>query len=351
MKKKKISSMAELAKIAKCSVMTVSYALRGSHEVSEETRLRIQKLAHEYGYRKNPFVSALITNRRSKRSGGLDVIGLITKFDVPMSQWKERQHFYSDLYEGMVERAAELGFRIDEFPTYGGENALNGRQLNRVLATRGIRGVILMPGGEYNRNFPLDDFDYSDFSVVAAAFHARQMHIHRTATDYSGGIELCLQEASKRGYKRIGLAMDQSLDPSLRYGFSGRFLAWQAGQLKKNCVPLIAGRAGGLYRDSFLAWYQKHKPDCILSPSVSPLRWLEGIDVVVPRDVGCIFVPVRDHPHLSGFDARTHVVGRTTVNLLARELFLNNTGLPEYPEVVMVSGQWQEGNTVALPVA
>lgn len=349
MKQKKISSMAELAKIAKCSVMTVSYALRGSHEVSEETRLRIQKLALEYGYRKNPFVSALITNRRSKRAGGLDVIGLITKFDEPMSQWKERQHFYSDLYEGMSERAVELGFRIDEFPTYGGEHALNGRQLDRVLTTRGIRGVILMPGGDYNRNFPLDGFDDSRFSVVAAAFHARQMHFHRTATDYSGGIELCLQEASARGYKRIGLAMNQYLDPSLRYGFSGRFFAWQARQLKKNRVPLIPGEAGELSKESFLTWYQKNKPDCILSPSATALHWLEGIDVIVPRDVGCIFVPVRDHSNLSGFDARTHVVGRATVNLLARELFLNNTGLPEDPEVVMVSGQWQEGSTVALP--
>lgn len=351
MKDKKITSMAELAKIAKCSVMTVSYALRNSPEVSEETRLRIQELALKHGYRKNPFVSALITSRRSKRAGGLDVIGLLTKFDQPLSQWKKREHFYSDLYEGMVERAAELGFRIDEFPTHGGEQALNGRQLNRVLNARGIRGLVLMPGGGFKRDFPLEGFDYSSFSVVAAAFHARQMHFHRTATDYSGGIELCLEEAVRRGYRRIGLAMNCKLDVSLRYAFSGRFLSWQSSQLKRNCIPLIPGTEDVISKAKFLEWYQKHRPDCILSPTDATLRWLGEIGIKVPQDVGCIFVPVRDQSHLSGFDARTHVVGRATINLLARELFMNNSGLPTDPEIVLIRGKWQEGNTVALPEA
>ncbi|MFT6234949.1 MAG: DNA-binding LacI/PurR family transcriptional regulator [Lentimonas sp.] len=346
MKEKKVTSMAELAKIAKCSVMTVSYALRNSHEVSEETRSHIQKLALEYGYRKNPFVSALITNRRSKRAGGLDVIGLLTKFDQPLSQWKERHHFYSDLYEGMVKRAAELGFRIDEFPTFSGEGALNGRQLSRVLTARGIRGVVLMPGGGFQRDFPFEGFDFSRFTVVAAAFHARKMHFHRTATDYSGGIELCLEEAIRCGYQRIGLAMNRKLDVNLRYAFSGRFLSWQSGQLKKHCVPLISGLGDKLCKERFLAWYQKYKPDCILSPTAAVLNWLRGSGVAVPRDVGCIFVPVRQNADVSGFDAHTHVVGRSTINLLARELFMNNLGLPADPEIVLIRGKWQPGNTV-----
>jgi len=342
--------MAELAKIAKCSVMAVSYALRNSPEVSESTRTRIQALAIKHGYRKNPFISALITNRRSKRSGGLDVIGLLTKSNEPLSQWKERQPFYSDLYEGMVERAEELGFRLDEFPTFGGDEALNGRQLTRVLDARGIRGVVLMPGGDLNRGFALEEFDYSRFTVIAAAFHARQMHIHRTATDYSRGIELCIEEALRRGYKRIGLALTRKLDPSLRYAFSGRFLAWQTGQPKENCVPLVSGEEELVSKSSFLSWYERYRPDCILSPRLVALTWLKEIGVHAPRDVGCIFVPVRDDPDVSGFDARTHEVGRATINLLSRELFLNQSGLPAAPEIILISGKWQEGKTVVKPL-
>ena len=56
--------MVDIAKAAGCSTMTVSLALRGSHEVSEQTRERITKLAKKMRYRPNPYVSALIAQRK-----------------------------------------------------------------------------------------------------------------------------------------------------------------------------------------------------------------------------------------------------------------------------------------------
>lgn len=342
-----VTSMAALAKLAGCSVMTVSLALRGSSQVSAATRDRIQKIATRHGYRKNPMVAALMATRRSRRrsgSGGAgEVVALLTKFDEPMLRWRRREAFYSALHDGMVERCAELGFKLEEFHVHG-PGAPDGRQLTRILTARGIRGVVLMPGGSLERPFPA--FDPAPFATIAAAFHARRMRVHRTASDYDAGIELCLEEAERRGYQRVGLVLNRHLDPELRHAFSGRFLAWQVGRPRRAIVPLVPGDDPLVPKDAFLAWYRRHKPDCLICPRLGLLDWLREAGVDVPGEVGCIFLPVRENRAVSGFDAQPSQVGRATIGLLARELFLNHTGLPAVPEVLLVGGIWQDGSTV-----
>lgn len=343
-KPKQVTSMAGLAKLAGCSVMTVSLALRDSAQVSEKTRERVRRLAAEHGYRKNPFVAALMATRRTGRKpGGGEVVALLTKFDQPIRSWRASRPFYSALFAGMEERCRELGFRLEEFPVFG-PGAPNGRQLTRILLSRGIRGVVLMPGGPLERAFP--DFDQSRFAVIAAAFHAKRLPIHRTASDYGAAMEMCLAEAERRGYRRIGLTMNRRLDPELRYAFSGRFLSWQAGLAARARVPLIAGVEATVGKESLVAWYRQHRPDCVISTRAAVLDWFQEEGIEVPGQVGCVFLPVRDDARLSGFDAQPRQVGRTSISVLARELYLNHQGVPATPEVVLVGGVWQEGGTL-----
>ena len=52
-------SLKDLAAQLGVSIATVSRALRNSHEVGEELRERVQKLAKELNYRPNPFAQSL----------------------------------------------------------------------------------------------------------------------------------------------------------------------------------------------------------------------------------------------------------------------------------------------------
>lgn len=334
-------TMAELAELAGCSTMTVSYALRNHPKVSKATCERIQALAVKHGYRKHPMVSALMASRRKPEALGNEPLALLTKFDEPIFSWTERRVFFSDLLEGMLERADELGFRLEEFPCYT-PNAPKGDRLRKILRTRGIRGILLMPGGGMDR--PYTDADLSHTSVVAAAFHARNLHLHRSASDYNAGMGLCLQEAERRGYRRIGLAMNRRLDPEVRYAFSGRFLSWREMQPESQRVPLIEGEDSVISPEVFLAWLKRLRPDCVLCMSENLARVAEGLPA--KKRPGIVLLPTRGNRHFSGLDARPHDVGRTTVNLMARELYLNHTGTPPVPEVVLVEGVWQEGNTL-----
>ncbi len=334
-------TMKDVARMAGCSVMSVSLALRGSSEVSAELREKIRALAKTAGYRPNPLVAALVASRRKRTR---EVIAVLTKFDEPIRSWKEPHEFYSDLHAGLVERADELGFLVEEFPVHGGHPPTGG-QLTRILRARGIRGVVLFPGGGLERDYP--DCDWRHFTVVAAGFHARAtLPVHRTSTDYMEGMNACLTELQKRDYRRIGFAFSHALDANVGYTISGRYLAWREQQPREMRVPLVSGWEVLPSRDNFVRWFRRYRPECVMTTDSAVMGWLREIGVRVPGEAGVVAVPVRHLTGHAGMDARTHEVGRGTINLLARELYLNHAGLPTTPEVSLIAGTWRDGATV-----
>lgn len=334
--------MADIAQAVGCSTMTVSLALRESPRVSAEKRQTIREMAEKMGYRPNPLVSALMMSRR-KPTRERETLALFSKFDDRIESWQDYHPFYTDLYEGIAERADELGFRVEEFATHL-PGAPSGDRLTMILRTRGIRGIILFPGGGLDRDYP--ECRWEHFATVAASFHARQMRVHRTATDYALGMNACLEELVRRGYRRIGFAVSRVLDPEVSYAESGRYLSWREQQPTRYRVPLVPGDSIRPGKDEFLAWFEKYKPECVLAPHANAPRWLKNAGYHVPNDVGVVAVPLRDAKNHAGLDARTHDVGRMTVSVLARELFLNHYGLPSVPEASYIAGTWRDGPTV-----
>ena len=76
-------TLAEIARRAGVSVMTVSRALRKQSNISPQTQKRIQVIADELGYRPNPLVSALMTYRRAAKPVESHLsIGFITNFST-----------------------------------------------------------------------------------------------------------------------------------------------------------------------------------------------------------------------------------------------------------------------------
>lgn len=321
--------------------MTVSLALRDSREVSQATKARIKALSEEMGYRPNPLVSALVSQRKGPH--GAETLAVLSKFDKPISQWKKREPFYSDLFKGIVDRADEFGFRAEEFPVWGPDRP-TGERLTRILLARGIRGVILFPGGGLDRHFP--ELDWKHFAVVASAFHASNMLVHRTASNYAWAMEESLHEAERRGYTRIGLAMNGLRDPNTQYALSGRFLSWQIAQPIRDRVPLVKGKGATITIEEFGAWVRQHGPDLVLSLDLPVDKWLRRLGYRIPDDIGCAFLAIHGQVNVAGIDQRSYNVGRTTVTVLTRELFQNHYGLPEIPEITLINGLWREEATV-----
>ncbi|WP_239617637.1 LacI family DNA-binding transcriptional regulator [Cohnella mopanensis] len=113
-------SIKDIASKAGVSVSTVSYALNGSHKVSEETAARIFKIAEEIHY--VPHAAA-----RSLKKRQSNIIGVfLTDFSG---------HFYGDLLQGVKEGLNRKGYDLI---------VCSGMQSHRLIPERMIDGAIVL---------------------------------------------------------------------------------------------------------------------------------------------------------------------------------------------------------------
>lgn len=91
------TSLKEMAEQLGVSIATVSRALRDSHEVGEEMRVKIQTLAKKLNYRPNPFAQSL--RRKTPKVIGVVVPNLVT-------------HYYAAVLDGIEDFASQAGYSV-----------------------------------------------------------------------------------------------------------------------------------------------------------------------------------------------------------------------------------------------
>ena len=91
------TSLKEIAEQLGVSIATVSRALRDSHEVGEEMRIKIQALAKKLNYRPNPFAQSL--KRKTPKVIGVVVPNLVT-------------HYYAAVLDGIEDYATKSGYAV-----------------------------------------------------------------------------------------------------------------------------------------------------------------------------------------------------------------------------------------------
>lgn len=99
---------------------------------------------------------------------------------------------------------------------------------------------------------------------------------------------------------------------------------------------------------SFRAWFERERPDALLTSHGRPvLPWLERLGRRVPRDVGLIDL-AGDHPELecAGVSHDPAKLGALAVEMLVGLLHRNETGVPQDPHEVLLTGEWRDGRTL-----
>jgi LacI family transcriptional regulator len=95
--KQRRTSLKDIAKRMGVSIATVSRALSNSHEVSEETKRKIQTVAREMNYRPNPFAQSL-------RKEAPHIIGVVVPNLVA--------HYYAAVLDGIEDYARQKGYSV-----------------------------------------------------------------------------------------------------------------------------------------------------------------------------------------------------------------------------------------------
>jgi len=327
-------SMRDVAQQAGLSRSAVSLALQGHPSIPRATRERVQAAASHLGYRKNPLVAALMRSRR--RSEGTAVPQLPLAFltsDRSPDSWRQSAT-HRRFHASAATRAAELGFRLDEFSV--GDPDLRPERVRVLLQARGIQGLLIAPlPGEQTRL----DFDVTDFAAVGLGMSVREPGIDRVADDHFHGAREAFAQTLALGYRRIGLAVAASISRRLDNRWWAGFLVAQQELPERLRFPALMPETRDDLPEQLGAWIRRHRLDAVIFTLRDP-----DLMNVAPSEVGLVSLSVPDATgRVAGIRQDEQRVGSEAIDLLAARLQQWTTGPSDSPRLTLIPGVWCPG--------
>lgn len=320
-------SMREIASKAGVSVVAVSYALRGTEGVSIETRRKILTIAESLGYRPDPLLSHLMYHLRSRRAPK-------NPHNIALLHWP-RDAFREAVVSGARARAETHGYRLDVIKLT--DETPTPRALRRMLAARGVAGLVLGPS-------PVRDFtdlvDWERYAVVATSYSIVAPHFHRVVPNQYTAAQLTLRELRSRGYQRIGLVVPRWVEERINY-FQSVAFTWEAAQ--RSTKPLLCYHDPELHPLSQLRrWFHAHRPDALVL--CSPLDF----EAVLCKALGRATVARLGIVSL-GYDTQSantltvdyqpSLLGSIAVDQLINQIHRGERGIPQKQQTLSVEGR------------
>ncbi len=348
-------NMRDIAARAGVSIATVSMSLRNRPNISPELRRRIRALARRMGYEPNPYVSALMRERRHGRAQTTrPLLALLSGLDHP-DAWKQSPSpTRRAIREGVLARGTQLGYDVEEFWLH--PQGLSDDAFSELAGKRGVSGVVIGPLAE---GAPPPALRWQDFSAISISVPLQSLTLRTVSNDNYFTSLRAVTECHRLGYRRPGLV----LRDVHRKRFQGR---WEAGfATAQTLLPGTATIRPFLIDDQqdlarfplkrFQAWLARERPDVIVTMAADLIeRVLAGEGLRIPDDIGLasLSCPEKGHRY-SGVYQNGHFIGATAIDLLVGMIERRETGLPEQAIATMVEGVWNPGTTLcerAVPV-
>lgn len=329
-------TLRSLAAEAGVSPMAMSLALRGSPGVSAATGRRLRRLAAARGYRPDPHVARLMHHLRTRAPARAqaNLCGLLERWpDAALAA----DNFLTRLTGALRTRAESLGYAFDlvftgDYPTPA--------RLRRVLASRGVEGVLLLP-----RQQPTDLsrlLDWESFSVVTVTSAVSAPRFHGVTPNHFDNVLLACGSLVAAGFRRIGLAMPREWDERVNHRWTGG-IAWHNRFGGAVAVPPLLDAGGGLALEPerLAAWIRRERPDAVIFESIRS----DSVRAIVDT------LPVRLRPRLvtlnwpnpaaaCGVDQRVERIGEVAVETLAAMVVRGEKGIPPLASQTMIPGRW-----------
>lgn len=341
-------NMQKVAEAAGVSKSSVSLALRDDPRLAAGTRRRIQEVAAQMGYRKNPIVASLMAQLRVSHTPKFHAnIALIncssnrTIFDL---------HPYDEFRRGIRERADKAGYGLEEF--WAEEPAVKPTRLIEILVARSIKGVILAAPPEPKRLFPDHPELFRDFCVTVIGVDRTDPPLPRAASNHFRAARAAVEAVFRLGYRRPALYVSDRTDRLLDRRWSAGFSAGM------HDAPMPAeGRLGPLFFDvpdraAFAKWVKAGDPDVIITDEPLALEWLQDLKLSVPEDIG--LVHLNWGPHLrdwAGMQQASRTVGASAADLTILQITNNETGPLEHPKLVLIESEFVPGPSLKAAAA
>jgi LacI family transcriptional regulator len=231
-------TMADVARAAGVSVMSVSRALRGVGKVSPATVELIRQTARDLGYQPNAMVQTLMANvRRGHVQQRSNLAWIKTHRGEPPIAVRR-------IEASARRRAQELGYELENI--YLPPAELDAAAIQRMLSQPGTI-----------RNFPWDRFP-----IATVGRSLLRPSLHYTMSHYHHAMARLLDELTARGYRKISyLKSKRTTDRSEQTST----MVFERHCLKLGFAPSETIREIGDWRTfDFRSWWEDSRPDAIV---------------------------------------------------------------------------------------
>lgn len=321
-----------VAKAAKVTTATASYALKNNPKISQKTRTRIHRIAKRLGYAPDPEISRLMHVLRTGR--GVAKSTSIALLSFAAESRPEQNQYFLTLLDGVRQRAGEVGHTIDSISV--DPKKIRSDRLTQILRSRGIQGILIPP---FHHLIDCSGWiDWSQFSVIAATYSAQRLSVNRVVPNYLQNSIHALGRLHNSGFKRVGLITEEGDHERVNYSYLAALAMYQRQGTFAD-IPDIQSTA----KDELLKWYQKYRPDVLLTTERHQIRTLTssiGPDQIMKSPIFNLNSS-RDQ-ELAGIYQHPEIVGRIAVDLLAGAIQRGERGYVEHSNVTMVEGSWVE---------
>lgn len=340
-----VPTMRELAAALKISVTTVSMALRNHPRVAPVTRRQVQSFAREKGYHLNPSLSVLMSHvRSSERAVYRETLAWINPsdgIDHYTNANSGSPEYTRKLWQGASVRAAELGYELDNF--WLAAPGMNSRRMNKILASRGIRGLLLPP---LSRSCGHLSINWANFAAVALTYTVARPELHRVVPDHHNNMQLILRTMRHRGYHRAGLLFSSRFDERLENRLRSAFYFYQQSLPARDRIPVLVCQDP--FEKTAAAWLKIHRPDAVITlGGYRKLREIPIGDPAYSKNLGIVLMGhAATDEGFSAIDENPLLIGSSAVDHLVAQLNRNEKGLSACPQTVLIKGSWIEGQTL-----
>jgi DNA-binding LacI/PurR family transcriptional regulator len=270
----------DIAKALGLSTSTVSRALRGSYEISPETKKLVLEYAEKFNYRPNPI--ALSLKERKSRSIGVIVSEIAN-------------HFFSQAIDGIESIAYNRGYHVIISQSHESYE----RELVNVkhLSSRSVDGLLISLSTETTDIGHFKELHEKGLPLVFFDRITQEIDTHKViANNYKGAYD-ATDLLIKSGYKRIA-----HITSSGHLSITKERLAGYKAALADHKIPLnesyikYCNHGGKIVKEiedsinELMAL--KQKPDAIFAASdrltTSSLSTLKTLGLKIPNDVAFV---------------------------------------------------------------
>ena len=172
----------DVAKKANVSISTVSYALNGKKNISEETRKRVLKVVEELGYRPN----GIARNLKMQKNNMIAVI--VNEFYGPI---------YQEILRGISFEAKKSNYEVIAVESFSSKS-----KITKVLSQRLVDGAIIL--ASYIEDKTIEEFASEKFPIVVLDRQIPGEHIESILIDNEDAAYKVVNYFYEKGYRKVG---------------------------------------------------------------------------------------------------------------------------------------------------